>query len=130
MIYLALCIICIIAVELFILVPIEKPIQQLVAASRNSAKVVASSRMSDRRKEKILPKYAIRIAGSTLKAFLMLVLVVGSVWIAALLLQYLLPLERSIIDFLVSWQGLLLATIVSFAYWQGRKRLMPVSRSH
>ncbi|SRR6056297_588248 len=130
MIYLALCIICMIAVELFILVPIEKPVQQLVAASRNSAKVVASSRMSDRRKEKILPKYAIRIAGSTLKAFLMLVLVVGSVWIAALLLQYLLPLERSIIDFLVSWEGLLLATIVSFAYWQVRKRLIPVVRSH
>ncbi len=123
MIYLTVCLLCILGVELFIRLPFRKYIAALGHVSKKSVRVVTSSVISDHWKEKALQRYSRDMALASLSIGFLLIVMALLVGIAAYLCDLLLPSGRSTLDFLSTGSGISVAIIVSCAYVFVRKKL-------
>jgi hypothetical protein len=125
MTYLALCLICIVAIELFMLLPFLKSVARLGEISRKSAKVISSSRISDHWKEKALQRYSRDMAVCSITLGFYMAIVFGVVMALALALDAAIQPQVSTLDYAMTMEGLLLATGFAFLYIFVRKRLVP-----
>jgi hypothetical protein len=125
MTYLALCLLCILTVELFLFFPILKPVVLLAEVSQKSLKVLSSTRISDHWKEKALKYYARDMARYSLTTAFWLVLLFAVVGASAWLLDMLMGKSPSIIEFAMTLQGMFLATLFALIYLYIRKRIVP-----
>jgi len=116
MIYLAVCLLCILGVELFIRLPFRRYIAALGHVSRKSVRVVNSSVISDHWKEKALQRYSCDMALASLRIGFLLVVMGLVIGIAAYLCDLLLPSGRSTLEFVSSGSGISVAIIVSCVY--------------
>lgn len=127
MIFLLAALISILFVELLIRSGFLKTASQLFATSNQAGRVVTSSRISDHWKEKALLAYSGRLMLYTLKLALVLAVAAGVVWLAGWAAQYYLDID--LLDFLATWQGILLCTAVgvvyAFLFYRGRGKATP-----
>ncbi len=124
MTYLALCLLCILTVELFLLFPILKPIIRLAEVSQKSLRVLSSKRISDHWKEKALKYYARDMARYSLASAFWLVLLFVLVAVSAYLLDMLMGKSTSVIEYAMSLEGMFLATFIALIYVYIRKRIV------
>lgn len=122
--YLALGLLCIVAVELFLFFPILKSIASLAAVSQKSLRVVSSKRISDHWKEKVLKYYARDMARYSLATAFWLALLLLFVAVCAFLLDMLMDEGASIAEYAMSVEGMVLATFFAITYAYMRKRLV------
>jgi hypothetical protein len=119
--YLGLCLICIVAVELFIRLPFLKRAAQLT-----DTRVIMSSRISDHWKEKALQRYSRDMAVCSLALGFFLAIVFVSVTGIAMLLDILIPPEVSSLNYLMTTEGIFLGTGFALVYAFVRKHFVPV----
>ncbi len=124
MTYLALCLLCILTVELFLFFPILKPIVSLAEVSQKSLRVLSSTRISDHWKEKALKYYARDMARYSLTTAFWLVLLFVVVAVSAYLLDMLMGKNTSVIEFAMSLEGIFLATLIALIYLYLRRRIV------
>ncbi len=123
-VYLASVVICICGVELLIRAPLYDSLQSLLHYARKSSQVIASSRISDHWKEKVLPTYSLKVFQGTLKLFAIFVVVFGLLFVLSLGLDFLFLSGETTLGFLATWQGILFATVFSILYYYARRRLL------
>jgi cytochrome c biogenesis protein CcdA len=124
MIYVAMCLLCIVAIESFILLPVLKPVKKLVVISQKSAKVLSSSRISDHWKEIALQRYSRDMALASLSIAFGLLLVLILVAAASYALDALLNTNIPVLEYALTGEGLLLALVFSTVYVFLRQRLV------
>jgi hypothetical protein len=124
--YLGLCLICIVAVELFIRLPFLKRAAQLTDISRKTTRVIMSSRISDHWKEKALQRYSRDMAVCSLALGFFLAIVFVSVTGIAMLLDILIRPEVSSLNYLMTTEGIFLGTGFALVYAFVRKHFVSV----
>lgn len=121
MIYLSAALVTLLAVELMFQLPLMELIDKLSATLKKVAWVVSSNSISDHWKEKVLLVYSGQIALITLK----ITAIIGGVGVAIVVLSLILDmifwLQKSTVDFLMSWLGISLATVTSITYFLFRR---------
>ena len=122
--YLSAAITCVILVELFLAVPMGRAIQVLLHNSNRASTVIASPKISDHWKEKVLVRYALNIAKSSFKIAFWLIVVLALGGAASLLLDMLIKPEVATLTWLASLEGILGATVFSLLYFWLRSRLL------
>lgn len=122
---LAFCLLVVVSVvESVRRLPFLERAHTLVSTARRAQHVLSSKRISDHWKEKVLLRYAGRMAFSSLLLGAMLGLVVALVSLIGLVTDYLAPSSPSSMDYLFSSEGLLAATSIAVVYWFGRSKLV------
>jgi cytochrome c biogenesis protein CcdA len=124
MIYLALCLLCVIAIESFLFLPVMAQVKKLAAVSQKSLKVISSPRISDHWKEKVLQRYSRDMAVASLAIAVGLALMFVPVIAASYLFDAFMDGEISILDYAVTTEGLVIATLFSIFYAYVRSRLV------
>jgi hypothetical protein len=71
--------------ELFLRLPVVGTLDLVLATSRKSARVLASRRISEHWKERVLPIYALRIAGGSLRFLFFLAMLLTPFLVAGFL---------------------------------------------
>lgn len=104
--------------ELFRRLPILARVRGSAETAQRSVKLIGNGAVSDHWKERILPRYAQRMAGSALTALGLIVIAVLPVLAVSLV-------SGSAAAFLVSWQGILGLTAFALVYLVLRSRLAP-----
>lgn len=122
--YLAVCMLCVLGVELFIRLPFARHISALGSVSRKSARVVSSSKISDHWKEKALQRYSKDMAVASLLTGFYLLLLGAIASVFAMAIDWLLNITPATLEYLVTAPGLIIATVFSVLYVVGRKRLV------
>lgn len=123
-VYLTSIVICICGVELLIRAPLYDSLQTLLRYARKSSQVIASSRISDHWKEKVLPTYSLKVFQGSLKLFVIFLVVFGLLLLVSLALDLLFLSGETTLGFLSTWQGILFATVFSILYYYARRRLL------
>ena len=121
--YLAVCLICIAAIELFIRLPFLKHVKRLTEVGRKSSWVLGSKRISDHWKEKVLQRYSRDMAVCSIALGFYLAIVLGVVTVLAIAYDTVVHPDTPALEYLMSVEGLLLATAFAFLYVFLRKRL-------
>ena len=124
MIYLAACVLCVIAVEVFVRLQLLTQAGAIAEISRKTAKIMPSSRISDHWKEKALQRYSRDMAVASCLIGAKLLVLGAAVFVAGMALDHLANLEPGSLEFLVSVPGLVLATVVSIVYLKLRKQFV------
>jgi hypothetical protein len=124
MVYLAVSLITIVAVELFLRLPLARLVRELAAVLQKVTRVITSSAISDHWKEKVLLRYAGSIALSTLRIGAVLGGIGLVVFILCLLADMLPGAGPSTLEVFASWGGIALATGISVVYYLARSRLV------
>ena len=121
--YLVLVIIAITAVEIFIRLPIWRPIQSLLSLSQKIPRVLGSKHISDHWKEIVLQRYARDLALTSLQIFAWLLVAMGLLLAMAFSLDKLVMPAPSILAYLIKTEGIIAVTLLSLAYYGLRRRL-------
>lgn len=124
MTYLAACLICVAAIELFIRLPFVKYVTRLGEIGRKATWVIGSSRISDHWKEKVLQRYSRDLAVCSISLGLLLAIVLGVVAALAIAFDTVAQPDMPTLDFLMTLKGLLLATAFAFLYVALRRRIV------
>jgi hypothetical protein len=123
MVYLAVALITIVAVELFMRMPLARLARELATVLHKVTRVITSRAISDHWKEKVLLRYAGGIALITLKIGAIIGAIGLAVFVLCLLADMLPGVAPSSIEVFASWSGIGLATVVSTIYYLARSRL-------
>ena len=108
------------AAELFSRLPFEPTVSRMARCGARAGRIISSRRISDHWKERVLPRYALRMAGHTLAltlCFAVLVVVAGGVLFAAD------AIAPDAGRFLGSAKGLAVTFAIATAYYVLRRRL-------
>lgn len=124
MVYLAVSLITLVAVELFLRLPLAPLVRELATLLQKVTRVIRSSAISDHWKEKVLLRYAGGIALTTLKIGAVLGGIGLVVFVLCLLADMLPGAGKSTLDVFASWSGIALATGISVVYYLARSRLV------
>lgn len=124
MTYLAVCLICVAAIELFIRLPFLKQVARLGEIGRKTSWVISSSRISDHWKEKVLQRYSRDLAVCSILLGFYMIIILGVVTVLAIAFDTLVQPPMSTLDYLMSLEGLILATAFAFLYVFLRRRLV------
>jgi len=124
MAYLGVSVITIVAVELFLRLPLARQARELATVLQKVTRVITSRAISDHWKEKVLLRYAAAIAMTTLKIGGVLGGIGVTVYILCLLADMLPGAGPSSLEVFASWSGIGLATGVSVIYCLARSRLV------
>jgi hypothetical protein len=119
---------CIVAVELFLALPFWPAIQNLAHYARRTNRVIASNRISDHWKEKVLLRYSAIIATNSIKIALWLLLLFGLVALVILSLDWLFTSPIATLEWLATVKGATIATVFSVFYYWARSRLVNAVR--
>lgn len=124
MIYLVICLLCLIGIEIFIALPFLRYINALTAVSQKAVRVTTSSKISDHWKEKVLQRYSRDMAAASLMLGFLLIVLFGIITLASSLADMILQPDLDTLQFFVSIPGLITATIFSVFYVSVRKHLV------
>lgn len=124
MIYLVICLLCLIGIEIFIALPFLRYINALTAVSQKAVRVTTSSKISDHWKEKVLQRYSRDMAVASLMLGFLLIVLFGIITLASSLADMILQPDLDTLQFFVSIPGLITATIFSVFYVSVRKHLV------
>ena len=124
MIYLVICLLCLIGVEVFIALPFLRYINALTAVSQKAVRVTTSSKISDHWKEKVLQRYSRDMAVASIMLGFLLIVLFGIITLASSLADMILQPDLATLQFFVSIPGLITATIFSVFYVSVRKHLV------
>jgi hypothetical protein len=124
MIYLVICLLCLIGIEVFIALPFLRYINALTAVSQKAVRVTTSSKISDHWKEKVLQRYSRDMAVASLMLGFLLIVLFGIITLASSLADMILQPDIATLQFFVSIPGLITATIFSLFYVSVRKHLV------
>jgi len=124
MTYLAVCLICVAAIELFIRLPFLKHVYRLGEISRKTTWVIGSPHISDHWKEKVLQRYSRDMAVCSLSLGFYLLIILGVVAALALAFDAVAHPDMPTLDYLMTLEGLILATVFAFIYVFLRNRLV------
>lgn len=125
MTYLAVCLICVVAIELFIRLPFMKYVGRLGEIGRKTTWVIGSSKISDHWKEKVLQRYSRDMAVCSISLGFFLVIVLGAVSLLSMGYDLVASTDSPTLDYLMTVEGLLLATGFAFVYIYLRRRIVP-----
>lgn len=125
MTYLAVCLICVVAIELFIRLPFLKHVTRLGEIGRKAPQVIRSPHISDHWKEKALQRYSRDMAVCSLLLGFNLAIVLAAVAGLAIAFDAAIKPVSPTLDYLMTLEGILLATGFAFVYIFVRKRIVP-----
>lgn len=114
----------IIAIELILRLPFWQSARTLIKISRKAATVVASSRVSDHWKEKVLLRYSCILAGASARLAAMFLIVFVAVFLFAITGDFILTPSVSFLEALTGWTGIALASIIAVLYLFVRRHLV------
>jgi hypothetical protein len=124
MTYLAACLICVAAIELFVRLPFLKQVARLGEIGRKTKWVIGSSRISDHWKEKVLQRYSRDMAVCSITLGLYMAIVLGVVTVLAIAFDTVVQPDMPTLEYFMSTEGLLLTTAFAFMYVFVRRRLV------
>jgi hypothetical protein len=124
MAYLLVALVTILAVELLLRLPLLAEVRNLSALLQKVTRIVSSKRISDHWKEKVLLVYARNLAILTLKLAAVLLGTGLAVVVGSIALDWIVKSQVSTVEYLMTPQGIGLATIVSILYFVLRRRLV------
>lgn len=77
----------IVSAELFLRIPLSTPLRRIMVTARKASTLLRSGRISDAKKETVLPVYAFRIGTSSLLAFFFMLLCVTPFFLSSCFMQ-------------------------------------------
>ena len=119
--YIAAIIVCIAAVETFMLLPLGKALHKLAALTNKILAVLTSKRVSDHWKEKVLLRYSGQMALLTLTLAGIFAVAAAVIYLLTLVTDLLISPQIHTLSFLISLPGLVTATVASTAYYLIRR---------
>lgn len=119
--YIAAVLVCIVAVEAFMRLPLGRALHDLNALLSKILSVITSKRISDHWKEKVLLRYAGQLAVRTLILAGIFVSAGVVIYIAAIITDFLISPRDETVIFLVSLPGIITATVASTVYYLIRR---------
>jgi len=122
MIYLFSAMAGVIAVELFIYLPLAANAKCMLKMSHRAVTVIRSKKISDHWKEKIMLSYAQAVAVNSVMLAIYFIIVAVSVYSFLLFADMVMVGDSIVQDFFFSSQGLLLVSVISMAYFFVRVR--------
>ena len=118
--YLAILFVCsLLTVELLLHCKLFRNVQNLNEIYRKVAYVIRNKRISDRWKEKVLPRYAARIFGMTSILLLHCIIIFSPIVITSAVASF---YHVDMFKFIISWVGILYVTAVITVYAVLRKK--------
>lgn len=120
--YVEAIIVSVIAVEVFLRLPIVSQVSETMKLAKKIFAVVGSRHISDHWKEKVLIRYAGGLALNSCKMALWLVALLISLYVVCAIFDRILGANGSIFDFLASAIGIIFVTAASVAYYNIRMR--------
>jgi hypothetical protein len=114
MIHLLLLIVCILSVEVFIRLNFLSHIDLILKATKKAIYVISQNNISDHWKEKVIPKYALRIIKFSLQILLILLLILTLFFISDIFLS-------NFLVFTLSFIGIIETTVLAIGYAYIRK---------
>ena len=123
-VYLTALVVCLCGVELLIRAPLIATLATLLQYARKSSQVIASRRISDHWKEKVLPAYSQKVFVSSLQLFVIFAVLLAILVAVSFALDYVFLSGTATLDFLSSGLGILYATVASVGYYYVRSRLL------
>ena len=123
-VHLAAMVICICGVELFSRAPLYETIVALLQYAKKSTHVIASRKISDHWKEKVLPTYSLRVAQNSLKLLFIFLVIFSALLLLSKALDFLFLAETTTVGYLSTWRGILFATLASTIYYYVRSSLL------
>ena len=119
--YIAAILVCIAAVETFMLLPLGKELHKLGALTNKILAVLTSKQISDHWKEKVLLRYSGQMALSTLTLAGIFFIAGAIIFLVSLVTDLVISPQISTISFLISLPGIITATLASTAYYLVRR---------
>jgi hypothetical protein len=117
-------IIAIIAVELFMRMPVVPTANRLIYLMPKALRIIRSSKISDHWKEKVLLRYSRDMAVITLKITFFIVCIGLAVVAISFAFDQIIAGDTTTLEYLSTWQGLSIATAASIAYYLARSRFV------
>ncbi len=113
-------------VELLLRLPVARTGGALAEVAAKTLRVLRSRRISDHWKERVLPRYALGLAGSSLALFFLLLVAAAPLASLAILFQ---ALGVPAWDLLLSLPGLVACTVSGSLYGLARRRWLPAAHA-
>ena len=123
-VHLTAMVICICGVELLSRAPLYETIVALLQYAKKSSHVIASRKISDHWKEKVLPTYSLRVAQNSLKLLFIFLVIFSALLLLSKALDFLFLAETTTVGYLSTWRGILFATLASTIYYYVRSSLL------
>ena len=123
MIYLVICLLCLIGIEVFIALPVLRYINALTAVSKKAVRVTTSSKISDHWKEIVLQRYARDMAVNSIVAFSWLMIALISIAFLILSCDLLLKPKPSLAFYLSTLEGMVVICVISISYYWVKKKI-------
>ena len=120
--YLIIAIVSILAVELFLKLPVRQAVDNLWRVSQKASHVVLSPHISDHWKEKVMLVYAKQAFTRTLKLATIILVFVAMVLLPVVIFDYLQLTEQPVLALLSTTKGLIASTIMAIFYFWLRGR--------
>ncbi len=120
MTFIALILLSVILVEVFMWAKLLPVARRLMEITQRSVHVISSSKISDRRKEKVLLIYSRIIFACTFNLFLCLSAVVAAAALYIVALDYAFSLSPGLWEITTSAKGLVITTLAALMYWKVR----------
>ena len=117
MIHLILLLVCFLSVEFFIRLNFLSHLDSTLKVTKKVTYVILQNNISDHWKEKVIPKYALRIMKYSLCILLILLLMLSLFFITDIFLN-------NFLAFTLSWIGIIESMVFAFGYVYLRKSLI------
>ena len=120
--YLIIAVVSILAVELFLKLPVRQAVDDLWRVSRKASHTVLSPHISDHWKEKVMLVYARQAFTSTLRLAAIILIFVALILLPVVIVDYLKLTEQPVLALLSTARGLMASTIIAAGYFWLRGR--------
>lgn len=114
--YLIIIVVSMLAVELFLKLPVRQSVEELLRVTKKSSHVVLSPHISDHWKEKVMLVYAKQAFSNTVKLTAVILIFASAIFLPLGIVDYLELTRQSLLELLSSLKGLLVTTISAACY--------------
>lgn len=124
MIYLALVLTTVFAVETFLFIPIMPPITNLLELGKKIPRVILSPKISDHWKEKVLLKYALLMGINSVKIFFWMLISLALIVLVLSVMDLFIDSGASVLELASTTGGLAVMTVTSIIYYYLRQQFV------
>ena len=122
--YLIIAVVSVLAVELFLKLPVRQAVDDLWQVSKKASHTVMSPHISDHWKEKVMLVYARQAFTNTLKLAAIILISVALILLPVVIVDYLKLAEQPVLALLGTTKGLVASTVIAAGYFWLRGRFV------
>ena len=120
--YLIVAFVSVLAVEIFLRLPVRQVVNELWTVSQKASRTVMSRHISDHWKEKVMLVYARKVFSCTIKLAAIMVVFISLTLLPVFIVDFLQITEQPVLHLLGTTEGLVTSTAIAAGYFWLRGR--------